>query len=481
MKPLSKEVRQLARNWDTGNQWPKRLEWLEIVSIRGWSGQRVEFPFPIVALCGENGVGKSTVLQAAVSIYRGPKESGYFASQFFPDTPWDKIKNAAIRYCVREGQTPRESSVRKPTSRWLGNPDRRERPVRYIDLRRTQPMVAQRGFQKLTKMGVTESGTSPFADDTLARYSTVLGRDYTVGRHSWTSADANLRVAIIGSNTAQYSGFHQGAGESTLTELLALPIEKYALLAIDEIETSLHPRAQRRLIRDLAQLARLNELQILLTTHSPYVLEELPPQARVYVSGSGIRRTSVRGISAEFAMTNMDDESHPEAEIYVEDTEGERVVREVLVKMAPTLARRAAIVPAGSASVLQSLGIMVQARRFQRPTAVVVDGDQSPSTGCIVLPGGDAPERVILEALKSKGFPGIAAALSRTHTELTDAVEAAMTLPDHHDWVPAICDKTLLGRSEFWGACVRGWLNTCAQPAEIERLVKDIRDTLALG
>lgn len=480
MKPLSKEVRQLAKNWSTGNQWPKRLEWLEISSIRGWASQRVEFPFPIVALCGENGVGKSTVLQAAVSIYRGAKGAGYFASQFFPDTPWDKIQNATIRYCVREGQTPREGSVRKPTSRWLGNPDRRERPVRYIDLRRTQPIVAQRGYQKLTKTGVAESGSHPFDSSTLDRYSSVLGKDYTVGRHSWTSAGANLRVAIVGNIAAEYSGFHQGAGESTLTELLALPIEKYSLLAIDEIETSLHPRAQRRLIRDLAQLARLNELQILLTTHSPYVLEELPPEARVYVSGSSNQRTSVRGISAEYAMTSMDDELHTEAEIYVEDVEGERIVRELLVKNAPTLARRVTIVPAGSASVLQALGGMVAAKRFVRPTAVVVDGDQSPSPGCIVLPGGDAPERVVLEKLKEVGFPGIATALSRSHTELTDAVDAALTLPDHHDWIPAICDKTLLGRSEFWSSCVRVWINLCLPGEQQEILTKKIREVLAL-
>ena len=480
-RQLSKEVRLLSRNWSTGNQWPKRLEWIEVTGIRGWQGQRVEFPFPIMAICGENGVGKSTLLQAAVSVYRTPVSgASYFASQFFPDTPWDQIRNASIKYCVREGSNPHENSVRKPTVRWLGNPDRRVRPVRYLDLRRTQPMVAQRGYQKLIKTGILEAGSTPFDAAMLERYSTILGRSYTVGRHSWTSADANLKVAVVGTSSTTYSGFHQGAGENTIAELLALPLPQYALIAIDEVETSLHPRAQRRLIRDLAHLARIHELQVLVTTHSPYILEELPPEARIYVTGGANMRESVRGISADFAMTSMDDESHPEGDIYVEDHEAERLVREILIRKNESLARRVQVVPAGSASVIQALGQMISGTRFPRPTAAILDGDQMPSAGCIVLPGGDAPERVVLEKLREIGFPNIAVVLSRTHTHLTDAVEAAITLPDHHDWIPAICDKILVGRSEFWGACVREWLRSCCPDLDQTNLAQEIADALQL-
>lgn len=478
---LSKEVRQLARNWSSGNQWPKRLEWIEISGIRGWVGERVEFPFPLVAICGENGVGKSTILQAAASIYRSPVAgAGYFASQFFPDTPWDKIKDAAIKYTVREGQTPREGSVRKPTARWLGNPERRERHVRYLDLRRTQPIVAQRGYQKMIKTGSTEAGSTPFDAPTLARYSSILGRTYSSGKHSWTSTDASLKVAVVGSSAANYSAFHQGAGENTVADLVALDIPKYSLLVIDEIETSLHPRAQRRLVRDLANLARLNELQIILTTHSPYVLEELPPEARIYVPGGHGGRSAVRGISAQFAMTNMDDETHPEADVYVEDEEAARLVREILNRKHSSLARRILVVPAGAASVVRALGQMVAEQKFPRPTIAIQDGDQNAAPGCLSLPCSDAPERTVITELKAKGFPNLATALDRTHTNLTDAVDAAITLSDHHDWVPAICDKVFVGRDELWGAFVREWLRSCLADQKQEEFAKEIADALKL-
>ena len=67
--PLSKEMRLLQNKWNSGQGWPKRLDAIEIDGIRGWTGQRIDFEFPIVAIVGENGAGKSTLLQAAASIY----------------------------------------------------------------------------------------------------------------------------------------------------------------------------------------------------------------------------------------------------------------------------------------------------------------------------------------------------------------------------------------------------------------------------
>lgn len=64
---LSREIRRLENNWNNG-QFPKHLEFLELTNLRGWTGQRIEFKFPIVAIVGENGMGKSTIIQAAAAL-----------------------------------------------------------------------------------------------------------------------------------------------------------------------------------------------------------------------------------------------------------------------------------------------------------------------------------------------------------------------------------------------------------------------------
>ena len=67
-------------------------------------------------------------------------------------------------------------------------------------------------------------------------------------------------------------------------------------------------------MRDLADHCREREVQIILTTHSPYILEELPPYGRYYIlEADGIKRI-VTGVSPQFAMTQMDDENYPECD-----------------------------------------------------------------------------------------------------------------------------------------------------------------------
>ena len=38
-----------------GGQWPQFLQMVAINGLRGWTGQAVEFNFPVVAIVGENG------------------------------------------------------------------------------------------------------------------------------------------------------------------------------------------------------------------------------------------------------------------------------------------------------------------------------------------------------------------------------------------------------------------------------------------
>ena len=47
------------------------------------------------------------------------------------------------------------------------------------------------------------------------------------------------------------------------------------LIIIDEIELSLHPLAQKRMIKYLDKLSRINNILIIITTHSPYIIKEI--------------------------------------------------------------------------------------------------------------------------------------------------------------------------------------------------------------
>ncbi len=271
---VSDQIRRLDRKWSSGNGWPQRLNWIEVEGIRGWQGQRVPFDFPIVAIVGENGSGKSTLLQAAACAYRntGPR-GAFFPTEFFPETTWDTIQAAAIRYSYKQGDAHHEANVRKPTTRWLGQPTRPERRLEYIDLSRLQPVGTRVGYARIAKNRHVEHSAKNFSDAQISRLSEIMGRLYDAAKMALTNIDENREIPVLTKQGIPYSGFHQGSGETTIAELLQAELPQYGLVLIDEIESSLHPRAQRRLLRDLAEQCRQRECQIVMTTHSPYILE----------------------------------------------------------------------------------------------------------------------------------------------------------------------------------------------------------------
>lgn len=463
---LSKEVRLLESRWKSGQGWPKRLEWVEIVGIRGFVGQRVEFPFPITAIVGENGVGKSTVLQAVAASYAGT----YYASDFFPDTPWDQVSEAEIRASVREGPTSGsiQTSVRKPTSRWRGNEGRRERHVEYIDLRRIQPIAARTGYARMAKREVREESFTEFDEETVQRLSGILGRNYDLAKLSITDVDDRRQVPVVSRDGRWYSGFHGGAGETAMAELLPRKVKKYSILLIDEVETSLHPRTQRRLIRDIANVCRNLELQCILTTHSPYVLDELPPEGRIYLLESGDLKRTIVGVSPAFAMSKMDDEAYPEADVYTEDERSATLLNELVARSSQSdLILRYQTIPFGAASVGQALGSMAKDRRFPRPSVVFLDGDQMPSEGCAMLPGGDAPERAVFEGLIEKGLDGVAHRIGRSPSEVSESCAAALLVADHHEWVRFAADRLKVRGDVLWQSMCAEWSLECLTALEV--------------
>jgi predicted ATPase len=480
----SNPIRRLTAKWNSGTAWPKRLEWIEIKGLRGWTGQRFELRYPIMAVVGENGAGKSTVLHCAAAVYNPsqPKKlvrgRGQFASDFFPNTAWDTITKAEIAYQIREGKNTRPGKIRKPTDRWLGNTTRPDRPVVYIDLSRIQPIPARVGYSRIAKTPHQEASSIPFDKYRLARLSQIMGRNFDVAKMALTDIDTHRAVPVLGHQGATYSGFHQGAGETTITELLQADLPQYSLVLIDEVETSLHPRAQRRLMRDLAERARELELQIILTTHSPFILDELPYDARAHIVQTEAGRTVVYGVSPEFAMTKMDDIPQYECDVYVEDRRAKTMVTEILAKHAPPLVLRCQIIPYGAASVGQSLGIMVHNRRFPRPSAVFLDGDQGDAIGCVRLPGDDAPEVVVFEQLRQNNWLHLAERLGRQHASIADACTQAMLLANHHDWVNQAASGLALGGDVLWQALCAEWAGFCLNLEDAKHVIQPIEDVL---
>src|SRR3989338_6550557 len=115
MTNLSPEIGKIRQKL-LSSGWPKFIEQIKITGIHGFNGQTIDLKFPVCAVIGENGTGKSTVLKVLASVYQSDDgKNMFFPSDFFPGTAWDKIKNVLIEYYLKDENNPIKRTIRKPT------------------------------------------------------------------------------------------------------------------------------------------------------------------------------------------------------------------------------------------------------------------------------------------------------------------------------------------------------------------------------
>lgn len=479
----SDEMRHLETKWAAKSSWPKWLEWVQITNIRGFTGQRIHFDFPIVAIVGENGSGKSTVLQSAACAYRhGGSGRTWFPTEFFPETAWDNAKDVEIQFSYREGvgSTSKIGLIKKPTKRWLRQPSRPTRIVHYIDLERLQPVPTRVGYARIAKTRHIEKSHTEFTEEKLKRISFIMGEDYDYVRIAISSVDDTRTIQVMSKNSNVSSGFHHGMGELTAGEWINRTIEKNSLVIIDEIESSFHVRAQRRLMRDIANIAREKECQFIISTHSPTVLDMLPIYARNYILRIKDDREIVNSVTPQFAMTKMDDEIHEDCEVFVEDERAKTWLTEIVSKHAPDILFRINVIPYGAANLGAALGQLVRNKRLPRPTVVFLDGDQEAKPGCGLLPGNDNPERVVFKRLKDNNWANLPERLGRDFADVSAGANRAMTAPSHKEWIRALSNSLRYDPDNLWQHCCSEW-SRLADETEVSSVIDDIRYALPLS
>jgi predicted ATPase len=458
---------KLTSAWDSarhaGNGWPLFLSSVQVSGLRGWTGEAVEFRYPVVAIAGVNGAGKSTILKAAAAAYQAPPDSAsavtYYADDFFPKTPWEDVRGVVITYTLRQGDVTDIVAVRKPTSRWRGSRDRKVRSSFFLDISRIQPANTQIGYGRTAQDVISRGKTEPFAAEEVAQLNRTLGRMYDTA--SFDRAE-DKQVGVLTHDGITYSNFHQGAGEDSVLDLLALLTEApdKSLVIIDEVEASLHPQAQRSLMTELLRIASEKHLQIILSTHSPYILEQLPHIARVFISvDRDMKRQVLYGVSSDFALNLMDDEQHDELDIYCEDEESVYLIERLIAIGAPACLSRLRITHVGPANTVITLGQIAEDGKLPRPGIAVVDAEQPEGDGYIRLPGTLPPEKEVMLALSEAHWTAVAERLGRPAGEVLDAKELAMQIPNHHAWPKEVARHLggTMRTSKVWEALVDVW------------------------
>ena len=252
--------------------------------VRGFTDEPVSFDFPVTAIIGPNGGGKTTVLGAAACAYKEILPRRYFAKSGKYD---ETMQDWVIEYeLIDRILSPKDALLRRTASfrnaRW--NRDGADRQVLVFDVSRTVPANERSELRRCASgsFEVPANAVKTFSLDLQQAIARILNKDVSGFRQ--LSVDRLGRVTLLTGATrsgTSYSEFHFGAGESSIIRML-VKIENaddQSLILIEEIENGLHPVATVRLVEHLIDAAERKKLQVIFTTHSNEAPQPLPTKA----------------------------------------------------------------------------------------------------------------------------------------------------------------------------------------------------------
>lgn len=379
------------RNWFAHDNSINSLKKIKVSSghIRGVYPSEINFTYPITAIVGENGSGKSTYLSLVACAFhnsgdfcpsnrvrpgvQNPRKY-YTYSDFFTFTPEERgIAGIQIQadYQTASGI---KSDIRKKKSSGKWN-DYNRRPIRsvtYLGINRIVPPSESSPHKHYCRRFTEEVQlTENQIRELKESMSKILGRDYSgIALKKY----GTYRLFWAQRSGADYTGFNMGAGENAVLELLLeiIAAGRGALIVVDEIELGLHAKAQGMLIRELKKYCEEYHCQIICSTHSKMILDELPLDARFFIKRKDDVTDVIPNITSEFAFGELSGIHGVELSVFTEDEMGKAFLQNSLPL---EIRNRIHIIPIGSdQAVLKHLAVHYRENDYK--FIAFLDGDK---------------------------------------------------------------------------------------------------------
>lgn len=250
----------------------------------------------VTGIFGMNGSGKTTLLQTIICLYRPKKHRNkvfkgaaqntkmsrffkYVDGNYWGDSSFtakyehDLLKGANRSFATKKLAFSKSTIGKKE---WKPRQTQKfDRDIFYIPVQTSVPDIE---FIAKEKTNVSYSFTfgANLSDDILQAARHITEINYQHVEQGKTAKCESYRVTkLVNGAPITYHSFNMGAGEQRLFRILNVLYNApdYSLIAIDELDMTLHSAALKRFISIINQKAIEKKLQVFFTSHRPELMD----------------------------------------------------------------------------------------------------------------------------------------------------------------------------------------------------------------
>ncbi|MCK7072997.1 ATP-binding protein [Enterobacter roggenkampii] len=293
-----------------------KIKQIKIINFRGLNDCTVAFGERITAICGKNGTSKSTILGIAAQMFNfetdytkqpvvdlkkykslaGKPFSSQFSEHFRLSSTHDTPSSMNVDVSIYDGaeekdldklklglylrsnhSSPRATVRNNTTTNGASDSRKVTHPVIYLSMKRLTPVPDR---QKYTVSDI-DNYMIENKNEFISLSSYILG---VRGSNALTKTGGTINSMVV--SGVKYDHQSVSVGEDNLGQILQAifsfrklkaeyPDYHGGMLLIDEIDAGLFPAAQRRLLEKMTSFSKELNLQIIFTTHSPEVINNI--------------------------------------------------------------------------------------------------------------------------------------------------------------------------------------------------------------
>ncbi|MGN1224031.1 MAG: ATP-dependent nuclease [Ruminococcus sp.] len=437
----------------------------------------------ITAICGLNGVGKSSVISSIAKLLGIPDDSVIRKSKFHGEIKAQMIINGKEIPNISEDSTAIENGLNSELVRYIDS-DLAIDCIKYWEQDNIEELIASEEEYK-------------FNAEQIEAVNQIIGKNYDEctayviedSGQSFTPVYFKIRTDKV-----EYGSQEMGIGEHFLLYLyyiLISQIEKNSILIIEEPESYISIHSQKKLLNYVAKTIVEKNLSVLLTTHSPFILSQIQPKnIRIITNRHGKMQIQIPNASdATDKLLGMEyrkiiNDENKIATLFVEDYAARLFLASILKHEALELYNKVDIVSLNGESDITTI-LKFDIGEYMSHTIVgVYDGDmrQKESSEGIdkkaKLPYCFLPIEECIEIEMQKFVENEEKSIdlqSELGIETSDfnVITETLNYEDHHDWFLEFCRSVEKSQEEMIDAFYNVWSRY--NEKKINKFVSDIQ------